>query len=397
MIPRLRPTLGLGEYVGAFTAGGTVEAFEAAFARTMGQDHAIAFPYGRTALMVLIEALGVASQKVICPAYTCVVVPHAVVYSGNQPVFVDSRREDFNMDLDAAEAAIDEESGALVATSIFGYPVDVDRLDALRRAHPKLRVIQDCAHSFAACWRGRPVQREGDAAVFGLNVSKLITSIFGGMITTSDAALAERLRRLRDERVGPPGALKGALRAVYLLAASAALWPPLFGGVHAIQRLGLIDRFVRYYDPGAIDMPEDYLEGIGRVEAAVGLRQLERYEAIVAHRRQIASVYDEALARVPGLTLPPLVEGATYSHYVVHTPARDALIAAMARRGIELGELIEYSIPELPAYRSYVGADEAFPVARDLSRSLINLPLHVSRDSALAVAGALREEAMARA
>ena len=88
---------------------------------------------------------------------------------------------------------------------------------------------------------------------------------------------------------------------------------------------------------------------------------------------------------------------ATYSHYVVETPGRDALIAAMARRGIELGELIEYSIPELPAYRSYVEAGEAFPVAGELSRSLINLPLHVSRDSARGVARALHEEAMALA
>ena len=108
MIPRLKPRLGLRELLAALLPPrrGEVARFEADFAAHMGQRHAVAFPYGRTGLALLLEALGFKGREVICPAYTCVVVPHAVVVSGNEPVFVDSRPDDFNMDLGLAERAI---------------------------------------------------------------------------------------------------------------------------------------------------------------------------------------------------------------------------------------------------------------------------------------------------
>ena len=128
MIPRLKPTLGWGELAALFTPAqtGEIERFEQSFAKLMGQNHAIAFPYGRTGLLLLLEAFNLKEQEVICPAYTCVVVPHAIVTSGNEPVFVDSQEEDFNMNLDLVPQAITEKTGAIVATSIFGYPVDLN-------------------------------------------------------------------------------------------------------------------------------------------------------------------------------------------------------------------------------------------------------------------------------
>jgi len=127
MIPRLAPALGWGELFSALTppARDERERYESEFARELGHAHALAFPYGRTGLALLLEALGLSVREIILPAYTCVVVPHAIVTSGNEPVFIDSREDDYNMDLDLAEAAINERTGALVATSIHGHPVDL--------------------------------------------------------------------------------------------------------------------------------------------------------------------------------------------------------------------------------------------------------------------------------
>ncbi len=122
-----------------------MDEFESAFARLVGQAEAIAFPYGRTALLILFDALGISGREVILPAYTCVVVAHAVVLSGNTPVFVDSEAGGFNMDLDKAAAAITPQTGAILATSIHGYPVNLDKLEAIMAAHPHVAVIQDCA------------------------------------------------------------------------------------------------------------------------------------------------------------------------------------------------------------------------------------------------------------
>ena len=88
MIPRLKPKLGIREIAAALRPPrrDDVEQFEKAFAELMGQKFALAFPYGRTGLIFLIQALGLKDKEIICPAYTCVVVPHAIVYSGNKPI-----------------------------------------------------------------------------------------------------------------------------------------------------------------------------------------------------------------------------------------------------------------------------------------------------------------------
>jgi|Deesub1362A_J573_1020465.scaffolds.fasta_scaffold01692_4 dTDP-4-amino-4,6-dideoxygalactose transaminase len=376
MIPRLKPALGLAELAAALSLprADDLERFEKAFARLMGQRHAIAVPYGRTGLALLLEALGLRNREVICPAYTCVVVPHAVVTSGNRPVFVDCEPGGFNMDLDLAEEAIGPHTGAVIATSIFGYPVDLDRLAELRQRHPQVAIIQDCAHSFAACWRERPVPREGVAAIFGLNVSKLITSIFGGMVTTDHDGLAAKLRQLSRRRLTPASRSKALRRLAYLLSTYLTFTDPIYGLVNRLERSGLLDRFVKYYDPALIDMPEDYLEGMAGVEARVGLAQIGKYHRIIAHRRKVASFYHETLQGLEGLHLPPLVPGATYSHYVPLAEDRPRLLEAMLSRGIQLGMIIEYSIPHLPAYRH----SRALLRGHSLryARTAVNLPVH---------------------
>ena len=390
MIPRLRPAIGPADIIAAFRAEKSVEDFERAFATTMEQSHAIAFPYGRTAQMLLMEALGLAGREIILPAYTCLAVAHAIVLSGAKPVFIDSETGGFNMDLNKAEAAITANTGAIIATSIHGYPVDLDRIDAIAARHPHVTVIQDCAHSFAAEWKGRPVKKNGRAAIFGLNVSKLMTSIFGGMITTDDADLATRLRALRDERLHGGGG-RGIWRALYLTAAATALTPPVFGIVKRIADLGLIDRFVRYYDETLIDMPDNHLVQIGRAEASVGIRQCADYRSIIDRRRRIAAFYDEALADVFPQGHPPIVNGATYSHYVLRVADPDGLVKAAVKRGIELGRLIDYCVPDMQAYRELTSNQGPFDQTRRLNASVVNLPVWVDERQAERVVDAIKD------
>jgi dTDP-4-amino-4,6-dideoxygalactose transaminase len=342
--------------------------------------------------MLLLEAMGLKGAEVLCPAYTCVVVAHAIVHSGNEPRFVDSRDDDFNMDLDLAERAITDKIGAIIATSIFGYPVDLDRLDHIRERHPQLKVIQDCAHSFGAQFKGRSVQGAGNAAIYGLNVSKLITSIFGGMVTTDDDALAARLRALRKDRLAPATFAKSVRRLLYLLAVYPAFSQSLYGLVHALERSRMLDRFVKYYDEANIDMPPDYLETMSPIEARVGVAQITKYAPIIARRREVAQYYDEQLRSLSRLRLPPIVDGATYSHYVVRVDRRDALLERALQRGVQLGTLIEYSIPEMPAYQARALAGQAAcPIASRMAQMSVNLPLCCGLKGAAQTVKVLRE------
>jgi dTDP-4-amino-4,6-dideoxygalactose transaminase len=385
VIPRFKPYLGSSELGALVDVRGDVRAFEEAFARHFGASDAVAFPYGRSACFALLKALGIEGAEIVLPAYTCVVVAHAIVLSGNTCRFVDVTLDDYNMDLDRLEVAITGRTAAIVPTHLFGYPVDLDRFGAIVRAAErtygrKIFVLQDCAHSFGAHWKGRVVCGDGDAALFGLGISKLMTSIFGGMVTTGNRDLALRLRAWRDAHFAPAGILKAMLRRLYLLAVYPAFSDALFGAVRWLQdETPLLDRLAKaYHLDDQIRFPPDANDAMLDVEARVGLVQLAKYPDIVKRRIAFAHYYDRALRGTPEWVLPPIVDGATYSHYVIRVQDRGATVAAFRRHGIQLGEVIEYSVPHM---RAYGPADSReFPNSWLASRHLINLPMQADLD-----------------
>ena len=377
MIPRLKPTIGLPELKAALRISkrrNDILTFEQGFAEMVEQRFAVAFPYGRTGIIFLLEALGLKDKEVICPAYTCVVVPHAIVYSCNTPVFVDCKPGEFNMDLDLAEQSITEKTGAIIATSIFGYPVDLERLDAIKKKYPNIAIIQDCAHGYTASWNGKQVQKEGIAAIWGLNISKILCSIFGGMITTDDALLWEKIVRMRETKLKRPTKFKSFKRLLYLASVYPTFWEPLYQIINKMERYGVLESFTKYYDETEIDMPSDYLTGITQLEARVGAVNLDRYTAILRNRREAAGYYFNALDRNDAqFMLPPKVNGATYSHFVVRVADREKWLEKGIRSGVQLGWLIEYNIPEMKAYGNQ--NPDKFPVAAEYARTTINLPV----------------------
>ena len=381
MIPRFSPSLDWRDIVAGVgnlsLQGDAVADFEAAFAERARQKHAIAFPYGRTGLAFLLRALGLRDREVICPAYTCVVVANAIVRSGNRCVFVDASADDANMNFGAAEQAISDRTGAIVSTSIYGHPVDVDRLDALRSRHAGLPVIQDCAHSFFSDWNGRPVHREGVAALFAFNISKLSTSVFGGMVTTDDGDLAHRLRALRNAELTRTSTLKAVMRFLYSVAAVAAFSPAFYGLTLGLQRARLLDRFTKYYDDDRIDMPADWRDRMSGYEARVGVSNLARLDDRISARRRYAEHYRNRLKGHPAIRFFSLSgeADASFSHCAALVADPRQVREACRRNGVELGELIEYVVPLMQAHGSSAGKNADFPVSQAISSHVVNLPV----------------------
>lgn len=384
MIPRFRPPVDRGVVWRALMPASpqAVRRFESAFAEEVGLDHAIAFAYGRTAIRAVLESRGIRERNVVMPAYTCVVVAHAVLASGNRPVFIDSMPDDPNMDLERALDAIDDRTAAVMPTPLFGRPVDLSLVDEIRRRHPGVLVVQDCCHSFAIRAAGRSIQAEGDAAVFALNFSKIVTSVFGGMLATNDADLAERVRRWREDRCTSTGWTRSIRRRAYLAAGMAALSGPVHGITLRLARTGILDRFVRYFDENHVDMPSDHLERMTAFEAEVGLRSLAQSATRIETRRRAARIYRERLGAL--LDPDPGGEDATFSHFIMRHSQADRLAAMALRHGVELGRIVDYSVPDLPAYRRMGHASAPNAVA--FSSTLLNLPVTVTEAEAARIA-----------
>ena len=360
MIPRFKPRYGWAEWKAAFTfwSRGNIPKYEKTFAEKFKCEHGVMFPHGRTGIFALLKVWALEKAEVICPAYTCVVVPHAIVLSGNIPVFVDCEEESFNMSLEGISRAVTEKTRVIIPTHLFGYPMDVHTVqeiaeEASRKYGHKVYVVQDCAHSFGASWRGDLVTKFGDAAIFGSNVSKLINSIFGGMVITGEEGLAVKLREWRKRNLIEKGWRKSIRRAFYFVAVTFAFRPMFYGWVHWLERKGLLNRFVKYYEEDAIDFPTDWNHAPAEIEARVGLVHLRRYDHIVENRRRLANRLIEELSSTDDISILPFEEGATYSHIVALVKDRNQWVNRYRRKGEQLGILIEYSVPLIKAYLQY--------------------------------------------
>ena len=379
MIPRFKPSLNWRELFALFRINhGAVERFEKAFAEKFQAVDAVAFPYGRSAQWAFFKTVGIEGAEVIMPAYTCSVVAHAVTLSGNSPQFVDIDLHDYNMNLEQAESLINEKTRGIIATHTFGYPQDLERLERIvenaeKRYGHKIWLMQDCCHAFGAQWRGRSVGTSGDVAIYAFNISKIITSIFGGMLTFQSQDLADKVRKWRDSNFRKPGFLKSAVRRFYLLAVYFAFNPIAYRFTWWLQnKTPLLNRLTKaYHLDEKIHFPPDYLDEMMDVEAAVGLVQLRKYSRIIDGRIKKAKWYERNLEKREGWEFPPIVEGATYSHYTVRVPNRNEIIEEFAQKGIHLGKLIQYSIPDLSCYNS----SRDYPHSNRVCKQTINFPL----------------------
>ncbi len=382
MIPRLKPYLGSGEFLSLLTnIPDAVEKFEDSFAHKFDCRYGVAFPYGRSAIWAFLKAVGISGSDIVMPAYTCSVVAHAAVLSGNTPVFVDIDLFDYNMDLGLLEKAITDRTKVVVATHLFGYPMDVSAVqdmvgDAEKKYGNRIYVIQDCAHSFGARSKGEMVCGKPDCAVFGLNISKTITSIFGGMFTTNDTEIHQKVRSFRDDNFHRQGFPKAVKRAAYLFSVGVAFNESVYSAVRWLQsNTPMLNRFTTaYHLDEKIHFPPDYLDRMINMEARVGLAQLERYDSIVERRIETVKYYDQELRGCPGFELPPLIQGATYSHYVPRAENRDQLVERLLKEGIELGKLVDYVIPDTAPYRKYATGE--YPQSRKALGKVINLPIY---------------------
>jgi dTDP-4-amino-4,6-dideoxygalactose transaminase len=393
MIPRLKPDLGLAELFASlnFFKKNVISDFENSFRIKLNSKHVLTFAYGRSAIFSILKGLELENGEVICPSYTCVVVPNAIVTAGCIPVFVDSCQQDFNMDLDLLEKAITSKTVAIIATSIFGHPVDLKKLALIKDKYPHILIIQDCAHSFMVYDDGKPVHQFGDFSIFAMNISKIITSIFGGALVINNDLFYKKITNFYHMNVKKPSFKKNIRRFFYLCSIFFAFNSIIYTWTNFLERKGFLDRFVKYFDPNLIDMPKDYLDCLTEVEARVGLIQLKKLDNLIAHRNKIAEIYNRELKDVNFIRLPPSKKGASYSHYVILTEHAKNIRAFLHSKGVQVGELIDYHIPELPVYNHYKFITNN--VANQFPGNVINLPVHygVKENDAIRISRLLKD------
>jgi perosamine synthetase len=358
-----------------------VSDFETALGISVGVGAVFTFRYGRTALYAFLKAMQIENATVVVQAYTCSVVAHAIVLSGNRPRFIDIALDDYNQQLEALDASIDSTTRAVVVTHLFGQPADVTAITDIVRRHEarlghRIYIVQDLAHAIAPSWNGHSVAAMPDVAIWGFGISKLVTSVFGGAVGTNDSSIAAALSQ-EQERLVVRAGWRVALRSrIYALAARAALSGATYGVVQYLdEHTSLLSSFTKaYHLDGNIEFPPGALVAMAPFEAAIGLAQVRGLKDAIAQRQRAAAIYNAELSDLHGVVLPKITGSATYSHYAVRVRDRARVVAKGRRRGVHFGQVIDYVVPEFPAYRAY-SRSGAYPNAETCRATMINLPI----------------------
>jgi dTDP-4-amino-4,6-dideoxygalactose transaminase len=183
---------------GRFLQGPMVEEFEAKWAELVGVDHAVAVSNGTTALQLALNAIGLEpGDEVIVPSLTFGSTATAVVHQAGVPVFADIDRELYTLDHADLERCVSEHTEAIIPVHLYGHPAEMDEIQAFADEHD-LAVIEDAAQAHGARYKGDPVGSIGDVGCFSFYATKNITTGEGGIVTTDDEEIAERIRLLRS-------------------------------------------------------------------------------------------------------------------------------------------------------------------------------------------------------
>jgi dTDP-3-amino-2,3,6-trideoxy-4-keto-D-glucose/dTDP-3-amino-3,4,6-trideoxy-alpha-D-glucose/dTDP-2,6-dideoxy-D-kanosamine transaminase len=335
---------------GRLIMGESLARFERDFALYTQNAFGVGVGNGTDAIVLALRALGVqAGDEVVTVSNTAAPTIVAITALGAIPRFVDVNADDCLMNVELVEAAITPRTRCILAVHLYGQCVDMDAVNRIARKHG-LRVLEDCAQSHGATYRGKMAGSFGDAAAFSFYPTKVLGCYGdGGMVVTRDEGIAERVRRLR-----------------------------YYGMEHEY----------RVIEPGC------YNSRLDEVQAEILLRKLARIEAYISARRAHAARYRELLAGTP-LTHP--VEFPENRHvyylYVVRHPRRDELLSLLRTRGVELNVSYRWPAHLMPAFAPLHVGGSPLPTTELLADEIFSLPMYpaLSASQQEQVAEALRD------
>jgi dTDP-4-amino-4,6-dideoxygalactose transaminase len=351
-IPIARPFFGEAEEKavaevlrsGWVAQGPRVAEFEERFAERVGAREAVAVSSCTAGLFLSLHALGVGpGDEVVVPSLSFIATANVALHAGATPVFADVEPGTYNLDPAAVEAAITPRTRAVIAAHQLGLPADLDAIAAVTEARG-IPLVEDAACAVGSAYKGRPIGSSDRLACFSFHARKLLVTGEGGMITTADAELAARLRRLRHHGMSVSDLERHRSKTV------------------VIEAYGEVGFNFRMSD----------------LQAAVGVAQLARLEEFLARRREIASRYGRALAELPGVVAPGAPGWATPNHqsYMIRMPGadaaeRDRVLDVMWSRGVAVRRGVMAAHLE-PCYR---GAAASLPETEHAASQTLLLPI----------------------
>ncbi len=356
MIPVAKPFLGEEEAQSAYetilsgwvTQGPKVEEFENNFAKYVGSKYAVAISNCTTALhLAMIVADVKDGDEVICPSLSYVATANAIRYVNASPIFAEVNAETYNIDIAHTKSLITPKTKALLIVHQIGMPADIDAFKELCQER-NLILIEDAACASGSAYKGNKIGSHSDLVCFSFHPRKVITTGEGGMICTSNESYYKRLKLLRQHGMMVNDRVR-----------------------HSSDKVIITDHVELGYNYRMTD-----------IQAAIGIKQLEKLDWIVAERRKIALRYNEAFNDIPFIRLPfePSYSRSNYQSYSIYLKkdcpiTRDEFMQKLLDAGIATRSGVMTTHRET-AYHNYCNGLN-LPVSEDACDRSVILPLYI--------------------
>jgi dTDP-4-amino-4,6-dideoxygalactose transaminase len=332
---------------GWVTQGPRVQEFEEKFAQYVGSKYAVALSNCTTALHLAMIIAGVGEDdEVICPSMSYVATANSIRYTGAKVIFAEVNPVTYNIDVEDVRKKITSKTKAVLIVHQIGMPADIDVFKALC-SEKNLILIEDAACAAGSVYKGNKIGSHSDLVCFSFHPRKVITTGDGGMITTGNEAYRDRIKLLRQHAMSVNDRVR-----------------------HESTKIIFEDHVELGYNYRMTD-----------IQAAVGIKQLEKLDFIIAERRKIALQYHEAFKNISTIRLPLETEGylSNYQSYSIYLKpeckiSRNDLMQAMLDKGISTRRGIMTSHRET-AYAEY-SKGVSLPASEDASDRSIILPLY---------------------
>jgi dTDP-4-amino-4,6-dideoxygalactose transaminase len=321
---------------GIITSGKYVEAFERNCAEYLGAPYAVAVSSGTMALIAAVMCLDLKGQ-VILPSFTWCASAHALLWNGLEPVFVDIEPDSFNINPDEVRNAITPQTSAIMAVHMFGNPCNVEALQEIADTHG-LKLIYDCAHAFGSRYKNKQMGGLGTCGAFSLSPTKTITTAEGGIVTTNDANLANKLVLFRNQGVVD--------------------YDATFCGLNARQ---------------------------SELHAILGLEMIGMADELVEKKQKLLAHYIPELQKIPGISLQTIRENSisSYKDFNIIVDAklfggdRDQLEGILNKNGIATKKYYYPPVHRQKAYKYLFDKyDEKLKFTNQVSDNTLTIPLY---------------------
>ncbi len=332
------------------TQGPKIAEFENKVAEYCGARYAVALSSGTAALHLACLTAGVATgDEVITSPITFVASANCALYAGGKPVFADIRPDTICIDSKEIIERVSERTRAIIPVDFAGHPCDMDEINSIAKARD-IVVIEDAAHSLGAEYKGKKVGSLADMTVCSFHPVKHITTGEGGMILTDNKEYHEKLLLLRSH-----GITRDSSRFTSAASSFTAPW------YYEMQELGFNYRITDF-------------------QCALGISQMNKLDAFVQRRREIASLYNQAFSGINEIILPAELYGYKSSYHLypiqIKVHSRNKVFTALREKGI--GVNVHYIPVHLQPYyqRTYGHRKGDFPAAEEYFNRCISLPVH---------------------